>query len=97
MKAWGRYRWDTVFKKAGGKAGFKLRVTNFYIRDPSGGKWSNSWNESVEVKPSGKTTADYWGDSGAAWDGGDYYTTWVGEDDWGNKISIVQKVPLEKQ
>ena len=92
----GRYRWDTVFKETGGKAGFTLRATNFHIRDPRGGRWSNSWSESVTVKPNGTGRSDYWCDVSDKWSGGHYYTTWVGEDDYGNRISIVQKGHLAK-
>ena len=90
------YKWDTVFKETGGKAGFKLKAINFYIRDPSYGRWSNGWSESVEVKPNGRATVDYWCDKSDKWAGGYYHTTWVGEDDWGNRISIEQEVYLIK-
>jgi hypothetical protein len=90
------YKWDTVFKETGGKTGFKLKATDFYIRDPSGGRWSNSWSKDVEVRPNGKATVDYWCDTDAKWAGGYYHTIWIGEDDWGNKIKIVQEVHLVK-
>jgi hypothetical protein len=90
------YKWDTVFKETSGKAGFKLKATNFYIRAPNGGRWSNNWSKDVSVKPKGRAAVDYWCDKSSKWAGGNYYTTWVGEDDWGNRISIVQKVRLVK-
>jgi len=96
VSAGSRYYWNTHFKEESGKTSFKLKATDFYIRDPGGGRWSNSWSETVEVKPGGKATIDYWCDKSDKWAGGDYYTIWVGEDGFGNKIKIVQKVHLEK-
>lgn len=89
------YKWDTTFRETGGHTGFKLKATGFYIRNPSGGKWSNNWSESVEVRSGGTATIEYWCDKSDKWSGGTYHTVWVGKDDLGNSIRIVQEVKLE--
>jgi hypothetical protein len=91
-----RYAWETKFAETSGNAGFTLRAENFYILSPSGSKWSNSWSPSVEVAPRGTATNSYWCDRSDKWAGGDFYTTWVGEDTWGNPISLQQSVHLDR-
>lgn len=93
---WTVYTWDTEFRETSGKAGFKLRTTKFYIQDPTGRRWTNPWCRKIEVKPNGRAVIEYWCEKSSKWAGGYYYTTWVGEDDLGNKISIEQKVHLVK-
>jgi hypothetical protein len=97
-----RYQWTTVFSETGGKAGFKVHSSAFYIRDSSGklwgdgyqgsnGGWINTKNVSVEVKKNGKYDYSYW----CSVKGGTYHIKWMGEDDWGNHIEIEQNVILK--
>jgi hypothetical protein len=90
----GRYMFKTFFRETGGKSGFKLTARDFYIMDPNGEKWSNSWSETVEVQAGGVGEADYWCDWSDHWAGGDFHCVWVGKDQAGNYISIVQIVRL---
>lgn len=90
------YSWTTIFKEVGGQGGFELKATNFYIQAPKGGKWSNSWTETVRVEPGGSAKVNYWCDYSSNWAGGTYHTVWVGKDDAGNSIRIIQEVKLAR-
>ena len=91
-----RYSWDTTFRETRGVTGFKLKSTNFYIRDPSGRRWSNSWYDSVKVAPGGEATINYWCDKDRRWAGGTFHAVWVGKDGRGHRIRIVQEVRLKR-
>jgi hypothetical protein len=88
------YKWTTTFGETGGKAGFKLQTTVVYIKSPSGQKYTNNWSANVDVKKNGNGTVSYWVSSSGQWDGGYFNAVWVGNDDSGNNIRIVQEVHL---
>lgn len=97
-------RWETVFSETGGKTGYGVMSKNFYILDENGNRWSNNkWNREggshkhdvIEVKPGGSAKFEYsFYDNEGIFSGGEYYATWIVEDDWGNQISIVQRIRI---
>lgn len=88
------YRWDATLSETGGKVGFEVRSTDFYILGPDGRKWTNSWSETHKV-PAGKSVdVDYSLDLSDQWAGGLFHCVWVGRDDAGNPIRIVQEVRI---
>lgn len=90
------YEWDTEFFEKGGNVGFELKAYDFYIQAPNGDRYSNNWSESVKVSPGGQESIDYWCDYSSKWAGGFFHCIWKGKDDKGNRISLTQKVRLEK-
>ena len=90
------YTWNTYFREIGGYSGFELRAVEFYLLDPSGGRWTNSWSEAVNAGPGESVISDYWVSSGGEWAGGSYNAIWSGEDSKGNKMKIIQKITLSR-
>jgi hypothetical protein len=85
-----RYRWDATFRETGGKSGFKVKATDFYVLSTNGTKWTNSWGPSVEVKAGGSADVDWWVDESEKWAGGKFHCIWVGQDDTGVSIRVEQ-------
>ena len=85
------YSWEATFRETGGKAGFAVKTTDFYVVKKDGTKWSNNWHESVVVKPGGSARVDYWI---GHWPGATFHCVWVGTDDKGIPIRIVQEVHI---
>jgi cupin superfamily acireductone dioxygenase involved in methionine salvage len=89
------YKWTTSFKEMGGKLGFKLQATDYYIVSPSGQKYTNNWSTNVDVKKHGKESVSYCVSSNGQWDEGCFHAVWVGKDDGGNDIKIEQEIELK--
>ena len=90
------YQWDTDFREIGGIAGCKLEAQDFYIAAPNGEHYSNGWSEDVTVPAGGSAKSDYWCDTSSKWDNGYFHAVWVGQDDQGNRIRIVQIVHFKR-
>ena len=97
----GRYFWKTIFSETGGKGGFKLTATNFYIMDKLGNRWNNTGsygsgnNTTIEVKKGGRYEYSYWCSDENNTKFRFYEIEWHGTDDWGNIIKIKQEVKFE--
>ncbi|NTV95712.1 MAG: hypothetical protein HGA75_09885 [Thiobacillus sp.] len=97
MKIWNnKYRWDATFRETGGKSGYEVRSTDFYILAPDGGKWINDWSETHKVRAGGSTDVNYFIDVSDKWAGGKFHCIWEGKDEGGNAIRIVQEVQIPK-
>jgi tetratricopeptide (TPR) repeat protein len=72
----GEYQWDATFRETGGKSGFRLTATDFYILSVSGAKWSNNWRPSVDVKAGGSADVHWWVDRSEKWAGGKFHCIW---------------------
>ena len=97
MRPWHRrYRWDATFRETGGKSGFEVWSTDFYILGPEGRRFNNSWSEKQRVRAGGAATVNYYIDINDKWAGGKFHCIWVGQDDVGNSIRIVQEVRIPK-
>jgi hypothetical protein len=92
------YQWETIFKESSGKSRYKVTATDCYIRDPGrqwrDGKWPLNWGPTIDVDPGGVSRANFEHVKVHSWGGGYFHCVWIGEDEYGNKISIVQEVLL---
>jgi hypothetical protein len=91
---YGRKNIDTRFRETGGKAGVTLFQTMHYIWWKEK-KYTLSEGKSGSVKLGKKGSGSYSDGVYGFGPGAVYYITWEGIDDYGNKISIEQKVTLE--
>jgi hypothetical protein len=91
-----RWKWKTTFSAKGNKAGFELEYGTYTIKN--GGK---TWEPSHDIA-SGKVTVEK-GKSGSVtksfigevFRGGVFERRWHGKDEYGNRISLTEKVKLE--
>jgi hypothetical protein len=90
----GKNEWTTYFLELGGNVGYNLQSTDFYIQKSNGDRYTNSWGEKVRVDAGSNATVNYWCDGD--WAGGYYHCKWVGNDDKGNPLEIIQKVRFYK-
>jgi len=92
----GKWSWRITFEETGGKIGYTLSGEGWII-DQNGGKWG-PWGMAinrgtVEVPPGGKVEDSY-SSRGDEFVGGHAEFLWVGEDENGHYIEIVEQVYL---
>jgi hypothetical protein len=92
-----RWAWITYFLENGGLVSYTVKGTGWII-DAQGEKWvsvgSTDINRGkVTVPAGGKAEDSYWCE-GDAFANGFAYFTWTGEDEYGNPITLEEKVHL---
>ena len=89
------YTWNVKFREIGGEFGFKVHATEFFIVGRGDRMWSADWIPTADVCAGGSANvAITINDPSHDLARGQFHCIWIGEDDQGGQIRILQKVNL---